>query len=439
MERNTEPSSYRYRPTNENSDALRHKVQKVSSSSAHQQIEPRRVLGEVSTNKNINSSRNIAKSVSSTTKPSQRVYVRNDENEVPNRAPQREPNPSRRPLAEITSSTSSGRFSNIEEYDKEDADDHYQVEEEDLTEIDDEDDELPAALMPVFNRSVLQELQQVYRLHNSETLDEEDEDTIDVSMVAEYSPEIFNYMHSLEIRYRPDPRYMDNQNEIKWSMRSVLVDWLVQVHSRFNLLPETLFLTINYMDRFLSKKRVSLTKFQLCGAVALFVAAKYEEINCPSVQEIAYMVDNAYSMEDLLRAERFMIDVLEFEMGWPGPMSFLRRTSKADDYDFETRTLAKYFLEITVMDYRFVGSPPSWLAAGAHYLSRMVLGHGDWTTRHVFYSGYTSEQLKPLARVLIETCRNPMEHHKSIFEKYQERRFRRASTYVQEWLKSNGY
>lgn len=55
------------------------------------------------------------------------------------------------------------------------------------------------------------------------------------------------------------------------------------------------------------------------------------------------MADNAYSIDEFLKAERFMIDVLEFDMGWPGPMSFLRRTSKADDYDYETRTLAKYF------------------------------------------------------------------------------------------------
>ncbi|KAH3688106.1 hypothetical protein WICPIJ_000877 [Wickerhamomyces pijperi] len=430
MER-TAGTSYRHRPTNENADSLRHKVQKLSDSSAPVQRETRRALGEVSTNTNRLSSNN-------STKLPQRVYVRSDENDVPNRPPQREADSARRPLVEIGSSRLS--HAHLAEYESQEATDVYELEEDedDLTEID-ENEHLPAAMMPTFNRAVLQELQQVYKLHNRETLDRDDEDAADVSMVAEYSPEIFNFMHSLEIKYRPNPRYMEIQTEIKWTMRSVLVDWLVQVHSRFNLLPETLFLTINYMDRFLSKRPVSLTKFQLCGAVALFVAAKYEEINCPSVQEIAYMVDNAYSVEDLLRAERFMIDVLEFEMGWPGPMSFLRRTSKADDYDFETRTLAKYFLEITVMDYRFVGSPPSWLAAGAHYLSRIVLGHGEWTTRHVFYSGYTKDQLKPLARVLIEACHNPLDHHKSIFEKYQERRFRRASTYVQEWLKSNGF
>ena len=163
-------------------------------------------------------------------------------------------------------------------------------------------------------------------------------------------------------------------------MRSILMDWIVQVHQRFGLLPETLFLTANYVDRFLSAKVVSLNKLQLVGATALFVASKYEEINCPSVSEIEYMVDRGYSVEEILKAERFMLSMLQFELGWPGPMSFLRRISKADDYDLETRTLAKYFLEVTIMDECFLGCPPSFLAAGAHCLSRQLLNKGSWVS-----------------------------------------------------------
>lgn len=173
---------------------------------------------------------------------------------------------------------------------------------------------------------------------------------------------------------------MDNQVEIQWSMRAILMDWLIQVHNRFSLLPETLFLCVNYIDRFLSCKIVSLGKLQLVGATALFIASKYEEINCPSVEEIVYMVDKGYTADEILKAERFMLSMLQFELGCPGPMSFLRRISKADDYDLETRTLAKYFIEITIMDERFVGSPPSYIAAGAHLLARMMLRKGEWVS-----------------------------------------------------------
>lgn len=178
----------------------------------------------------------------------------------------------------------------------------------------------------------------------------------------------------------PNPYYMDSQTEVQWSMRSVLMDWLVQVHHRFQLLPETLFLCVNYIDRFLSCKVVSINKLQLVGATAILVASKYEEIQCPTVNEIQYMVEGSYTVDEILKAERFMLSMLQFELGWPGPMSFLRRISKADDYDLETRTLAKYFLEVTIMDERFVACVPSYTAAGAHCLSRLMLNKGSWVS-----------------------------------------------------------
>ncbi|KAG7192670.1 uncharacterized protein KQ657_001451 [Scheffersomyces spartinae] len=315
------------------------------------------------------------------------------------------------------------------------------VEDDDNDVVDDDEDEglleidLSQPLSAPWNRQIFDELEHVMRKFSRAALDPNDEDTYDATMVAEYAPEIFNYMHELEHKLAPDPNYIDRQEELRWEMRAVLMDWVVQVHQRFSLLPETLYLAVNYIDRFLSKRKVSLSRFQLVGAVALFLAAKFEEINCPTIQEVAYMADNVYSIDDFKKAERFMIDVLEFDMGWPGPMSFLRRTSKADDYDYETRTLAKYFLEITIMDHRFVASQPSWLAAGAHYLSRQLLNKGDWTEAHVFYSGYTEAQLRPLASVLLHNCQHPERNHRAIYEKYQERRYRRLSLFVQDYLR----
>ncbi|GMM44770.1 B-type cyclin [Pichia kluyveri] len=313
----------------------------------------------------------------------------------------------------------------------------YLVEEDEEDENEYEDDDLTThtPLSPILTDSIRNEIDRVYSKFSRETLDPNDEDTYDVTMVAEYGNRIFNYLHSLEIKYKPNPRYIEEiQDDILWEHRATLIDWLVQLHSRFNLLPETLFLSVNIIDRFLSKNKISLSRFQLCGAVALFIAAKYEEIRVPTVSQMVYMVGNQFQRDAFLKAERFMVEVLGFEFGWPGPMSFLRRGSKADDYDNETRTLAKYFLEITIMDARFVKSPPSWLAAGAQFLSRKMLGKGDWTEAHVYYTGYTSEQLIPLAKVLEECCISAETHHKTIFQKYSERRYKRVACYVQQYL-----
>ncbi|KKK15372.1 hypothetical protein AOCH_005165, partial [Aspergillus ochraceoroseus] len=287
-------------------------------------------------------------------------------------------------------------------------------------------------LFPKYNPQVRRELALAKQVvEATRTVEDIEDDYCDTSMVAEYSEEIFEYLREQEIKMLPNAHYMDNQAEIQWSMRSVLMDWLVQVHHRFSLLPETLFLCVNYIDRFLSCKIVSLGKLQLVGATAIFIAAKYEEINCPSVQEIVYMVDGGYTVDEILKAERFMLSMLQFELGWPGPMSFLRRISKADDYDLETRTLAKYFLEVTIMDERFVGSPASFLAAGAHCLARMMLRKGNWSAAHVHYAEYTYSQLYPLVSLMLECCEMPRKHHAAIYDKYTDKRFKLASLFVE--------
>lgn len=85
------------------------------------------------------------------------------------------------------------------------------------------------------------------------------------------------------------------------SMRAILVDWLVEVHAKFKLLPETLFLTVNIIDRFLTiVKPIKRAKLQLVGVTALLIATKYEEIYPPTIKDLVYITDNAYSKEEIL-------------------------------------------------------------------------------------------------------------------------------------------
>ncbi|CAI1892805.1 hypothetical protein SEUBUCD650_0D00930 [Saccharomyces eubayanus] len=273
-----------------------------------------------------------------------------------------------------------------------------------------------------------------FKTYYRTTLDPNDDDVYDVVMVAELSNEIFLYMKQLEESYKPDPYYMDRQPELRWSFRSTLIDWIVQVHEKFQLLPETLYLCINIIDRYLCKEVVPVNRFQLVGAASLFIAAKYEEINCPTIKDFVYMSENCYSREDLLDAERTILNGLEFELGWPGPMSFLRRISKADDYEHDTRTLAKYLLECTIMDDRLISAQPSWLAAGAYFLSKVILGQNQWSLGHVYYSNYTQEQVLPLATIILENCRYASKRHNAIWRKYSSRRYLHSSQVVAKWI-----
>ena len=178
----------------------------------------------------------------------------------------------------------------------------------------------------------------------------------------------------------PNPDYMEDQHELQWKMRTDLMDWLIEVHMKFRLLPETLFIAVNLIDRFLSLRVISLGKFQLVGLTALFVAAKYEEVICPSVTHFLQMADGGYGVDEVLKAERYLLSALDFDMSYPNPLHFLRRISKADGYDIQTRTLGNFLMEICAIDQRLMPYPPSLLAAAGMWLARLCLERGSWVS-----------------------------------------------------------
>lgn len=150
------------------------------------------------------------------------------------------------------------------------------------------------------------------------------------------------------------------------------------MHNRFNLLSESLFLTVNLIDRFLSLRPISLNKLQLVGLACFFIATKFEETCAPSVSEIVFLSDNQYTVPEVLKAEMYILKIVEWDLRCPGPMNWLRRGSKADECDGNARTVAKYFTEIACLERRLVGVVPSLVAAAALWLGRLVVGKADW-------------------------------------------------------------
>ncbi|ODQ67704.1 hypothetical protein NADFUDRAFT_29601 [Nadsonia fulvescens var. elongata DSM 6958] len=252
-------------------------------------------------------------------------------------------------------------------------------------------------------------------------------------MVSEYAVEIFDYLYSLETKYMPNPRYMDDQSDLDWKMRGVLVDWLVEVHTKFRLLPETLFLAVNIVDRFMSVRVITLEKVQLVGIASMIIAAKIEEVFAPSVQNYVYIADNGYEQKEVLKAEKCILEVLNFDFSYPNPMNFLRRISKADNYDVQTRTIAKYLLEIGLVDHRLMPYKTSKVAAASMYMARMMLKRGDWNDNLVHYSGdYTESDLIDVVNALLSYLTEPVTHE-AFFKKYASKRFLKASIIARKW------
>lgn len=234
-----------------------------------------------------------------------------------------------------------------------------------------------------------------------EDIDKDDADN--PQLVSECVKDIYKYLRFMETKFSVRKDYLSGQTVITGKIREVLIDWLVQVHLRFRLLPETLYLTVDIIDRFLQDDiAVDRSHLQLVGVAAMFIASKYEEIYAPEIEDFVFITDKTYDSSKIRQMERRILRAIEFNLGRPLPLHFLRRNSKAGHVDTQEHTLAKYMLELTLPEYNMRHHNPSQVAAAALYLSLRVLTPGwnseVWDASLVYYSGYTETQILPVVR-----------------------------------------
>ena len=190
--------------------------------------------------------------------------------------------------------------------------------------------------------------------------------------VSEYADEILNHMHKTEEELLPSYGYMKSQPDINEKMRSILVDWLIEVHFKFKLLPETLFITINLIDRYLEKTEIKRQRLQLLGVTAMWIACKYEEIYAPEIKDFVYITDNAYEQKDILDLEYEVLRTLEFNVTTPSPFRFLERYAKLIDVDPKTFNLAWYLIELPLIEYKMLKYKPSLISSAALFVALKI-------------------------------------------------------------------
>merc|ERR1711922_38053 len=208
--------------------------------------------------------------------------------------------------------------------------------------------------------------------------DIDEKDLENPQLCAEYTVDVYAYLRHLEPSSTVKANHLLGCS-INDKMRAVLVDWLVEVQVQFKLLQETLFSTISIVD--------------------LFLASKVEEVFAPACSDFVYITDHAYTEDAIKQMEINILQTLKFSLFEPLSIHFLRRFSKAGDVDVLQHSLAKYAIELALVEYALVPVPGSKLAASALCLSLMLLEPKKeatvWNKTLKFYSGYSKEDLMP--------------------------------------------
>jgi len=243
---------------------------------------------------------------------------------------------------------------------------------------------------------------------------------------AEYVNQIYDHFKEIEGDCSVFPNYMDKQDDINEKMRALLIDWLIQVHIKFELLPQTLYLTVNLLDRFLSIKVVPRRKLQLVGCTAMLLASKYEEIYAPEMNDFVSMSDKAFSIEELLKMEGVLLNVLDFRLTAPSPYTFLRRYMKVACSSAKTQHFATFLIERSLQEYSMLQYKPSMIAAAALYIAQDKTGEDGvpWTSTLVRHSGYTEDDITDLVETMVNLySTNQKNYLQAVQKKYASSKY----------------
>ncbi|ETO23753.1 CYC2-like cyclin [Reticulomyxa filosa] len=232
--------------------------------------------------------------------------------------------------------------------------------------------------------------------------------TYDIICRLEYT---YTYMYIMEWNRETEERHIDGehrdymcwQKDINSNMRSILLDWIIDVHQRFDLLPATLYLCVNLLDRYLRTTQVGRAKLQLTGCACLWLASKYHEIYAPDMRDLVmirllfsslvlnfkltkknYVIANVFFFfffeQELIEQESKIVNELKFHLTVPTPLAFADRFLKVsicngpalkDQKRLEC--LVYYLLEHCLMSYELSCSLPSKVAAACLAYSLLTI------------------------------------------------------------------
>ncbi|RZC82816.1 hypothetical protein C5167_045601 [Papaver somniferum] len=214
--------------------------------------------------------------------------------------------------------------------------------------------------------------------------------------------------------------YMHLQDQINGLMRMILVDWLIEVHNKFELTPETLYLTIHIVDRYLAMNLVIRRELQLVGISAMLIASKYEEIWAPEVNDFVCISDKAYNREQILAMEKAILGKLGWTLTVPTPYHFLVRFVKAAVADKEMENMTFFLAELGLMQYSMIKYCPSMLAASAVYAAQCTLKKTPlWNDTLKLHTGFAEAQLIECAKELVSFHSAAPEHKlRVVYRKY---------------------
>jgi len=180
----------------------------------------------------------------------------------------------------------------------------------------------------------------------------------------EYASDALIYLRKREELIHFPNNFLQAQPDILIK-REHTIEWLIRIQTQYKLSEDTLFMSVNILDRYLSKKPTN--NISLLAITALNIAAKYEEIYPPHLKELA---NGKHSIKEILAMEVDVLCVLDYELSFPNVSVFIERFREI--MGLNVSNVALYICEAQLLTPGMCNYLPSLQALSAIYLSQKL-------------------------------------------------------------------
>lgn len=248
----------------------------------------------------------------------------------------------------------------------------------------------------------------------------------------EYESDIYEALLRREKLHHVVTDYFSFQPHVTGVMRAMLIDWLVEVHNHFNLQPETLFLTVNYIDRFLAKVPVKRENFQLVALTALLIASKYEEVHPVDIEDLVYICERSYTAQQIVVFEKEMLQAFKWQLVVPTGSGFLEYYIDKLSVDLQVAQLATFFSEQALLDFSLSAKyVPSVVASSALLLAQCYAAKDKpelaWVLEFEEVTGYYAKDIWCCVRELSDMLASLSFDLVAVRTKFRSSRFGRVA------------
>lgn len=248
----------------------------------------------------------------------------------------------------------------------------------------------------------------------------------------EYESDIYETLLRREKLHHVVTDYFSFQPHVTGVMRAMLVDWLVEVHNHFNLQPETLFLTVNYIDRFLATVPVKRENFQLVALTALLIASKYEEVHPVDIEDLVYICERSYTAQQIVTFEKEMLFAFKWQLVVPTTSGFLEFYIDKLSVNLQVAQLATFFSEQSLLDFHLSAKyVPSVVASSALLLAQCYAAKDKpelaWVLEFEEVTGYYAKDIWCCVRELSDMLASLSFDLVAVRTKFRSSRFGRVA------------